>query len=298
MKRNGSYLLNRLALATILLSIVAGSSFAQQQRNSITAQDKDATLDRSITPTQQRSLGAFAEPNEPADEPLVFFPVSQKEVGELALMNQYHVRQELFFAKRHRFVRVDHRVFLNFETFNLNFFDDLSIPVSTVERRGNLDSVVHWIGTPSALGNSGKNPLLSDDGIELPPTQIRVTGVSMDLDTGSGRAFPSRSAANRQGYPRPGDSTRMRYGAFMSFSGTFDARAISQPATYILKPVSIAPDIHILYEVDNSKTFRESAVSAGNRKHVDRYEKFLRFKESLGPDPSVRWAQRHAGELE
>lgn len=210
----------------------------------------------------------------------LLIPISPDELTQVEQSNEYFLKARLYFAKRHRIVRINETVLQSNEPFTISLFPDTQITVARESARIYPESVIHWKGkitSPEATA-----VLESTVGLS-------ITGVAYDRDIASNRSYPSRSERNAQGFKRPDDSSLIAKSAFYSF-----ATDISLPSNgdgYQIRALEASPEFHIVIEVDKSREFFvEVTTDRENEKRRDAYNSYMK---TLGEDPRTRWALRH-----
>lgn len=244
--------------------------------------------------------GAVAQVRDHTDLEELLIPVDESEIARIQRENDYFIKSRLYFAKRHRFVRVDHTVLENSDIFQISLFPDKVLTVSKSKLEIEQDSLISWRGQieDPVLPLSGIHYLdMTDDQVADFHHQIHrlnLVGVNFDYEPATGRSFASRSEKNIQGFRRPSDGTLISKSAFYGFEARFSVPSFLE--TYKLSSLEVMPDIHLVYEVDDSKFFPHEPTT--NPKYESRRQRHKEFVETLGENPQDSWAARHTGEIE
>lgn len=228
--------------------------------------------------------------------PELLIPLNQSEIATIRQENDYFIRSRLFFAKRHRIVRINETVLQSDEPFTISLFPNTRITVARESARIEPDSLIHWKGKitdPSVSLSTFVNTGMPEEeatAVWESIVGLSITGVAYDRDIASNQSYPSNSEKNAQGFRRPENSSLITKSAFYSF-----ATNISLPSnggTYQIRALESSPEFHIVLERDKSREFSvEPSTDPQNEKRRDAYNSYMK---SLGEDPRIRWALRHA----
>ena len=240
---------------------------------------------------------AFSQQKEP---PELLIVVDQSAIATIQQENDYFIRSRLFFAKRHRIVRVNKTVLESDEPFTISLFPDTRITVARDSIRIQPDSLIHWKGkitSPSVPLSTFVNRRMpgmpEEEAIAVweAIVGLSITGVAYDRDISTNQSYPSKSVRNAQGFIRPDGPSLIEKSAFYAFATT-NISLPSNGGTYQIRALPASPEFHTVIEVDKSREFSvESSTDPENEKRRDAYNSYMK---SLGEDPRTRWAFRHA----
>ena len=237
-------------------------------------------------------LFAYAIAETP-DELLI--PVSQEELAQVQQSNEYFLKARLYFAKRHRIVRINESVLESDQPFIISLFPDTQITVKRDSVEIEPNTLIYWKGkiidppfATSALANSGF-PEKEAEEIWESAVGLSIAGVVYDRDIATNQSFPARHERSAQGFKRPEDTSRIEKSAFYSVA----INILSPPlnGNYKIRSLEATPDYHVVYEFDMSRRFsRKPSTDEENERKRANYEAYMK---SLGEDPRNRWALRH-----
>lgn len=232
--------------------------------------------------------------------PELFIPVIGEELSEIRSRNDYFIKAQLYFAKRHRFVRVDHTVLVNNDEFQITLFPDTTLEVARESVSIEPDTLILWQGAVVSPVNDLAPDQISDAPrerlIELYEQMytLSLVGVSFDYEPDTGRSFAAQSDRNIEGFRRSREPKGLQKSAFFGFSNEFAIPSLD--SVYKLSSLSITPDIHLVYEVDDARLYPRESTS--NPKYEPRRRQHEEFLESLGENPRTEWKARHRGETQ
>ena len=223
-------------------------------------------------------------------------PLDESEVSAAREANDYFIKSRLYFAKRHRFVRIDKAALETSQPITISLFADTTVTVERDSIRSVENRSIRWKGKIvdppypiSALVESG---LSEGEAASLWPSVISllIVGVAYDRDVATNQSFPSQSSRNAQGYTRPSDQSRISQSEFYSFA--FDVSAPSITGAYQIRALEATPEYHLVYEIDPSKEY--SIEPSTNEENERRRKAHEAYKSTLGEDPRSLWSLRHA----
>jgi len=226
----------------------------------------------------------------------LLIPISRDELAQVEQSNEYFLKARLYFAKRHRIVRINESVLNSDVAFTISLFPDTQVTVRRDSIRIDPDSLIHWKGkiihppVPlSTFVNSGM-PEGEATAVWESIVGLSITGVAYDRDVASNQSYPSKSERNAQGFRRPENASLITKSAFYSFATT-NISVPSQGDTYQIKTLQVSPEFHLVVEGDKSREFFvEPSSDPENEKRREAYYKHM---EGLGEDPRLRWVLRH-----
>lgn len=226
----------------------------------------------------------------------LLIPISRDELAQVEQSNEYFLKARLYFAKRHRIVRVNKTVLESDEPFTISLFPNTQITVARETVRIYPESVIHWKGKitdPSVPLSTFVNAGMPEEeatAVWESTVGLSITGVAYDIDILTNQSYPSKSERNAQGFIRPNDPSLIAKSAFYSFATT-NITLPSKGDTYQISALSATPEFHTVIEVDKSREFSvKPSTDAENEKRRDAYNSYMK---TLGEDPRTRWALRH-----
>jgi hypothetical protein len=225
----------------------------------------------------------------------LLIPISPDELPQVEQSNEYFLKARLYFAKRHRIVRINETVLQSDEPFTISFFPNTQITVARESARIYPESVIHWKGKitdPSVPLSTFVNTGMPEEeatAVWESTVGLSITGVAYDRDIASNQSYPSRSERNAQGFRRPDDSSLITKSAFYSFAT--DISLPSNGDTYRIRALEASPEFHTVIEVDKSREFFIEVTT--DRENEKRREAYYKHMEGLGEDPRLRWVLRH-----
>ena len=226
-----------------------------------------------------------------AELPELLTPVTGSEEAIVTSENDYFLKKHLYFAKRHRIVRVDLDLLESVEQFTISLFDDVSLAVEVTELDVDRDKlVIRWKGRVinpkysfDDLNRRLQNP---EDAKSLHDGLfgLSISAGQFDYDEVSGANLPSHPRRSYLGRDRRIFDARINMSKFYGVSAEFSGPTLRD--NYILKTLEMGGAYHILIEVDPTKTISPGPFDDPDDPEMGvkrrQYEEFL---QSLGEDP-------------
>jgi hypothetical protein len=246
----------------------------------------------------------FSSPQALAGPINLLETVDESELAEARLasdwfINDYFIKQETYFAKRYRIVKVNVDLLLNSPEIEMELFDGQSLRLRVTSADVHpANSSIGWTGHfvhPEITTNEiVKSGLPEEDANFLAPAaNSQVIGAAeISYNANTRRKYPwydprfAEHASATRAYSDDGKSRVYDVSFFMNHS--------KLPGIYELRSLASDPRYHVLIEHDPEKTFvtpiekpasayqSGSVDSAENAAKRHRYQEFL---DSLGPDP-------------
>lgn len=235
-----------------------------------------------------------------------FRPVDDLTADRVKNYNNRFISDRLYFAKRHRIVEVDIESLRQSERSTITLFEGGN--QYEIQRRQLAKSQIYgasrWVGNVVLPDSSLSEDNLSADeledisksGMTLDQINSQIGRVELfmlewDVNVQTGEAIPSAERRSKALSPtQTQDSENGTYieGAFSSLSGDIDLSA-EGGGLYRIEALENSPRYHLLYEVDNSKTFGaiETGVEAdGDVSEAQRKKRaYDNFVNSLPTEP-------------
>ena len=241
--------------------------------------------------------------------PELIVPVNESELDQVRTNNDYFLRRQLYFSKRHRIVKVNDTLLNGTPRFRITLFDDVIATIETKEVTQVRADYIRWRGmivVPGAIEVRNQAGELQSDQVAQ-ETRERILGVNFsaltwDLDRATGKASlamyrpsstsPHPIAANEQQSTELARLSQLDKNAFRSVRGS-----LRMPVTnsrFWLMPVDADPQYHLLYEENPERTgfmridtpYDETTTRGARDKQ--KYEQYQEFLRSLGEDPKAR----------
>lgn len=227
---------------------------------------------------QDHEIGQLAAESSAPALPELLRPAEPEALVRFAGSSNYFLREQLYFAKRHRIVKIDFGVLERDRArFTVTPFDDLVIELQATRiDRSSPGGSVLWQGTilrPALAAPEQPTNDLADT------VDLAYRMAVRDVDATLAREL--QKAGER--LPRTANSNRPGEGALkmrvMTMSAAWDHRAL--PSAIRIAEIEEDPRYHVIYEVDDSK------LLAGPDRG-ERASRFLDFKNQLTAERAAR----------
>lgn len=191
----------------------------------------------------------------PAQDLLI--PVTGVELAEVRADNDYFINRHLFFAKRHKIVRVDAELLKSEESLNVGLFDGLTITIARENVHVSPGREIYWTGliTDPAFDpdyyHKGDRTTEYAHTLYVAAFDVRLSAVAYDRELTTGTAFEAT-----RGYTAPSIGSAppvFEEEAFYEVYADFSAPTL--PGRYRLRALETNPEYHVLYEVDREKIY-------------------------------------------
>ena len=225
----------------------------------------------------------------------LLIPVDRSVIATISQENDYFIKPRLYFAKRHRFVRLNEAVLRSDEPFTISLFPDTKLTVTRDSVRIRPEKSIYWKGKITnpdfPLNTFANSGMPEDEAIIVWETIVglSIMGVAYDRDIASNQAYPANSERNAQGFKRPNDPTRITKAAFYSFA--VNITLPSSGSSFQIRALEATPELHIVYEAEKSREF--AVGGSAHPENERRRKEYDDYMKTLGENPRIRWALRH-----
>jgi hypothetical protein len=215
--------------------------------------------------------------------------VRGSEEATVRAKNEYFLKRELYFAKRHRIVKVNADVLKSEEAITIALFDGTALTLEVTSLKVDSNGfITAWEGT---IPNP---PISAEDLLDQVSTieearflhsamfTISIAATRYDYDEATGVSTPSYiSKRTPKQNPEQGDlSISIFYGIHANIS------VPTLPERYWIRSLELSPKYHLLIEVDDSKTFPPGPLyDAEHPEIAERRRRYVDFLQSIGEDP-------------
>lgn len=217
---------------------------------------------------------AFSPLTTLAQAPELFLPVTGSEEAIARAENEYFLKKTLYFAKRHRIVRVNASLLLKNSDapgeITVNLFDDVKLRYGVTRlidlSVGQIGFSAQLVTPPMSVGDvMRENPGLSyATAADLHNMffELSIAGSEFVHDTVRNRYWPTSTVKEYYSHTRPGKLPKLPPAAERFYA--FQAEILSPDATekYMLEPLYGNPRYHVVWEVDYSKSIVKPADPA------------------------------------
>lgn len=198
----------------------------------------------------------------------VLKPVSDVKASKIETYNESYLKKLLYFSIRHRIVEVNTDLLVNSkidDVFSFSPFDDLDLLLKTIRIKAYSNDRASWTGkiqVPASYIDK-VNQLTPEErqGIGAEEFLTLLTSVNLiistwDIDRDTGEALIANSKRAEKLSPSPievQESRGIERNAFQSVRGAIPVVTTGQK--FYIVPLKYSPKYHVIYEVDQSKTY-------------------------------------------
>ena len=221
---------------------------------------------------------AFAQLQE------LFISITPSEESAVRTKNDYFLKKHLYFAKRHRIVRVNTDLFETAVQFSIPLFDDESISVSRTKVEANSDRyIINWHGQiadppfPAEELTKQGVPLEESEFLHSTLFSISMAAVSHDYDLATGASTPSS-------FRKTEDNAGLHTSTFYAVAA--DISVPTLPSQYKLISLEMDRRYHLLIEIDPAKMFPPGPYFDAEHPELGtKRQQYADFIYLLGQDP-------------
>ena len=225
----------------------------------------------------------------------LLIPIDEDELAQVQVANDWFLKNYLYFAKRHRIVRVSRTALLSPDPITISLFPDAKISAQREQFKEVPDTTIRWVGKVV-------DPTARDFGLVFesdrqreamigPLTELRISGIFYDKDIATNESFVPNTEWSIKGYPRPTDPSRIEKAAHIAINAFVLSPLLDN--VYKIQSLNATPEYHLVYEIDPAREYAHepNADPILEAENAARREQHRAHKEAIGESPGVTWTQ-------